>query len=377
MRGAVGLIVAIAISQVVTSVYAAGEPRIRAQNKASAASQAEKRRVLLPIIRAATDCVARELLEHPRLIEVVEEDRWMLLIPDALLPCHDALQQLALEHDRLHGPGSGKKFLNGAYLKDLPRALATRLKPEADRLISEAGKEVSRRVAEAGRLEAERQAAVARLESARQQRTESLERARDLSRNRLYRCAEDALDEQFRSSEAVEVLAASAMTVCEDEVEQAVDAALAAFRSRSDEAQHASDGFNLRDEIKKVVQQNVITVAARARMAAAGGSRTFLAARAAAAKRAQQGLAASAMRELTECLDAASSMAEGRPAERDRTIEAMLELCRPELEGLARASFLEDPSSPLDGFRERAVLAAREEAGAIYSGMLSTRPDPQ
>jgi hypothetical protein len=82
------------------------------------------------IIIAATDCVAAAALNNPNITTLYREDRlkevtnWIVLNSSA---CDTQLRAMRLFHDRLYGEGTGRRFLLGDYLADLPRAVGQRI----------------------------------------------------------------------------------------------------------------------------------------------------------------------------------------------------------------------------------------------------------
>jgi hypothetical protein len=82
-------------------------------------------------VKAATDCVAKVALNNPNITTLYREDRlnevtdWIVLRSSA---CDSPLRAMRLLHDRLYGEGTGRIFLRGDYLADLPRAVGERIK---------------------------------------------------------------------------------------------------------------------------------------------------------------------------------------------------------------------------------------------------------
>jgi hypothetical protein len=81
-------------------------------------------------IKAATDCVAAAALNNPNITTLYRQDRlkevtnWIVLKSSA---CDNQLKAMRLLHDRLYGEGTGRRFLLGDYLDDLPRAVGERI----------------------------------------------------------------------------------------------------------------------------------------------------------------------------------------------------------------------------------------------------------
>jgi hypothetical protein len=89
-------------------------------------------------IKTATDCVATAALNNADIVKLYRENRlkkatdWIVLKSDA---CDNPLRAMRLLHDRLYGEGTGRTFLRGAYLVDLPRAVRERISDEVEKRI--------------------------------------------------------------------------------------------------------------------------------------------------------------------------------------------------------------------------------------------------
>src|SRR6202022_99559 len=87
-------------------------------------------------IKAATDCVAQAALNNPNIITLYRENRlkpvtdWIVLKSSA---CDNPLRAMRLLHDEIYGDGTGRKFLLGDYLADLPRAVGERIGNEIEK----------------------------------------------------------------------------------------------------------------------------------------------------------------------------------------------------------------------------------------------------
>ena len=91
-------------------------------------------------IKAASDCVAAAALKNPNITGFYRESRlkeitdWIVLKSNA---CENQLTAMRLLHDKLHGAGTGRGFVLGDYLTDLPRAVGERIRFEVARRIAE------------------------------------------------------------------------------------------------------------------------------------------------------------------------------------------------------------------------------------------------
>ena len=94
-------------------------------------------------IKAASDCVAAAALNNPNITSSYREGRlkeitdWIVLKSNA---CENQLTAMRLLHDKLYGAGTGRGFVFGDYLADLPRAVGERIKFQVERRIAESGR---------------------------------------------------------------------------------------------------------------------------------------------------------------------------------------------------------------------------------------------
>jgi hypothetical protein len=82
-------------------------------------------------VKAATDCVATAALKDPSITTLYREDRLDEVTDRIVLHsnvCDNPLRAMRLLHDRLYGEGTGRRFLRGDYLADLPRAVSERIR---------------------------------------------------------------------------------------------------------------------------------------------------------------------------------------------------------------------------------------------------------
>jgi hypothetical protein len=141
----------VVIAGITLATVAAAVGTAFAQSPADLLEQ-QRWRALLPAVRTSTDCFAREVLNHPRVLEAVSADRQSgaqqrldgLFGEISRAGCQAELNFMVSEHDRIYGQGTGWPFARGPYRADLPRAVLAR-----------AGTEIERRIAHAEKLEAE------------------------------------------------------------------------------------------------------------------------------------------------------------------------------------------------------------------------------
>src|SRR5581483_11467976 len=105
---AVALIVSVATAPVV-------EPR----GAAAQMSISQKNAAMQPLVRSATECIARTVAADPRLHHADLGD----LIVDSMPPCIGSVRAMIDTYDRYFGAGAGEAFFMGPYLDVLPRAV--------------------------------------------------------------------------------------------------------------------------------------------------------------------------------------------------------------------------------------------------------------
>jgi hypothetical protein len=175
----------------------------------------------------------------------------------------------------------------------------------------------------------------------------------------MYECTTKELAELVVSAESAEILATAAMTICNKEVQAALDSAVQLMRLQGS----STDG--LRDELSGVVKRNVVTNAVQARANARQASPTAQSLPAAAPP--INSARNSNMKTVDECLKLASSLREGQLVEQEKLVSMMLDICRPEIEGEARSKFLADPSKSLTDLRTQALESAVTQAKSLIN----------
>ncbi|MBJ6125467.1 hypothetical protein [Microvirga splendida] len=290
-------------------------------------SDAQKRRLHLPYVRAATDCYARAIEANTSALDLAVQGRWYDALSAVGKTCDAPALAMINVHDQLYGPGTGANFFKGPYAEDLPRAVGTRLSGAIARRSSE----------------------VEQANAVRKQRSEEAAKARDLLRDRMYACTTSEIEDLVASSESAEVLATAAMTICNKEVQAALDAAMEVVRLDG----VAPDG--IRSSLNDVIKKNVVTSAVQARASARKAQPPAQALPAALPKTSSQ---ASNIQTPENCLKDASSLREGQLVDQEKLISTMLDICRPEIENAARVKFLADPTQSLADLRTQALESA-------------------
>lgn len=217
-------------------------------------TEGQKRRILAPLVRAATDCIARNALAQPGIVEAYRGLNLQPIISVAWTWCTNEIGQVATEHDKLHGPGTGTIFVQGPYATDLPRAVTSRIKVE-----------VERRIAANDAAEAERRADAARAEARRRHEVAQAENAASTTKALFYSCANAELAKLVGSAETAETLTTAALTLCRREAADAMDAATSAVRLKGEIPETEIRTF--REALRGIYRENVLTSAVQVKAA--------------------------------------------------------------------------------------------------------------
>jgi hypothetical protein len=106
------------------------DPRVA--DPASHLSPQQKNRAMQPLVRTATECIARSVASDPRFNVQAKADRIGDLIVDSVPLCADAVRAMIDRYDHYFGSGAGEAFFMGPYLDVLPTAVS-RFVRELDR----------------------------------------------------------------------------------------------------------------------------------------------------------------------------------------------------------------------------------------------------
>lgn len=202
------------------------------------------RRHHVPSVRAATTCIAREIMSAPGIVDAYKAGNVEPLLEEPIRRCWPAVTVMLSEGDRIYGPGMGGVFYRGPYLSDLPRAVMVMIKPMiADRQAEEARQEAQRKADEAVAEQAQRDAQAKADEEARiaderrkaeeeEAKTIALQKEEEhrkqldvakgsmsLLRDEAYSCLSEKVKSLVRSGESSDVISSAAMTICGPQID--------------------------------------------------------------------------------------------------------------------------------------------------------------
>jgi hypothetical protein len=81
----------------------------------------QKSETLRPLVRRATECIARSVAANPR-FQSAQTDLGELIV-DSMSSCAAPVRTMIDTCDSLYGDGAGDAFFNGPYLDILPKAV--------------------------------------------------------------------------------------------------------------------------------------------------------------------------------------------------------------------------------------------------------------
>src|SRR5215471_17858230 len=82
----------------------------------------QKDAAVRPLVRSATECVARTVSASPGFAEHASSGDINDLIVASMASCVDAMRAMIDAYDRYYGSGAGETFFSGPYLDILPAA---------------------------------------------------------------------------------------------------------------------------------------------------------------------------------------------------------------------------------------------------------------
>jgi hypothetical protein len=87
---------------------------------------------LLPLIRAATQCIVHAVTNHRGYEDTLRPSELEELITDAMDACAIPVRTMIDTHDEMYGRGSGEAFFLGPYLDAVPGVVGTQVRAPAD-----------------------------------------------------------------------------------------------------------------------------------------------------------------------------------------------------------------------------------------------------
>jgi hypothetical protein len=108
----------------VALVVSAAVAPIEESNGAVIQMSVQQRNVAIqPLVRSATECIARSVVADPRFDAHGDDSQLGDLIVTSMHACVGPVRAMIDAYDRYFGDGSGEAFFMGPYLDILPRAV--------------------------------------------------------------------------------------------------------------------------------------------------------------------------------------------------------------------------------------------------------------
>lgn len=289
-----------------------------------------RRKLVAPAIRAATDCISREVLNEWGVLDYVRTGHLGDTLDGPIRRCSGVVGFMTAEFDRVYYQGAGETFLKGAYRDDLPRAVLKRIGPEVTRrqaeldrqradavrrqaeddrlrdqkreeeraaserrraederkaaeiraeterrqieLRAEAEKRDAERKIEAEKRESDRRAEMIRQADLKRQQLDAATKAADILKDRMYTCAAREMQDLVKSGENADVLASAAMTLCSTEVDKALDGLIEAKKIETDAVVGYAEAEAVKTAGRAVIRDRVLANAVKVKAAKASGS---------------------------------------------------------------------------------------------------------
>jgi hypothetical protein len=83
----------------------------------------QKNAAMQPLVRSATECIARAVTGDPRFGKELPSDLGDLIV-DSIPTCVRPVQAMIAGYDRYFGEGAGEAFFMGPYLDALPTVVS-------------------------------------------------------------------------------------------------------------------------------------------------------------------------------------------------------------------------------------------------------------
>lgn len=106
-------------------VLAASNPAIDLDRSVAHLSAQQKSAAVQPLVRRATECVAKNVAADPRIETMDQPGVLGDLIVASMPTCAELMRAMIEEVDRYFGSGSGEAYFSGPYLDALPAAVNT------------------------------------------------------------------------------------------------------------------------------------------------------------------------------------------------------------------------------------------------------------
>jgi hypothetical protein len=94
-------------------------PAVEPQGSVAQMTAQQKNAAVQPLVRSATDCIARAVAADPRFGKIISSEIGDLIV-DSIPACVRPVRAMIDGYDRYFGDGTGQTFFMGPYLDVLP-----------------------------------------------------------------------------------------------------------------------------------------------------------------------------------------------------------------------------------------------------------------
>ncbi len=126
--GALGIIAGalLGLSLVINVFINRASPDAATQDRfqTSHISEQQGNAAVRPLMRAATECIARRVAANPRFVQLSSNGDVGDLIVESITLCLSAVRALIHAHDEFFGDGTGESFFTGPFLDVLPATVS-------------------------------------------------------------------------------------------------------------------------------------------------------------------------------------------------------------------------------------------------------------
>jgi hypothetical protein len=112
-------------------VNVAASPLEESASAALHLTMQQKNAAMQPLMRSATECIARTVTADPRFAQARTNEVGDLIV-DSMPACVAPVRAMIDAYDRYFGEGSGEAFFMGPYLDVLPKAVSNWVRDKAN-----------------------------------------------------------------------------------------------------------------------------------------------------------------------------------------------------------------------------------------------------
>lgn len=192
----------------------------------------------------------------------------------------------------------------------------------------------------------------------------ALKGSAELLRGRMQECAAVEVRKLLKSGEGAAILADAALTICRHAVEDAVESSVRLRRAGMGRAMGTAEELEFRASLRATLRDTVLSDAVAVRADDDRRREQLTHATAQLAAQPIDGL----KKAVTTCVEVFGAKLKNDFRHGDDAVESITEMCRPEIESLARVAFLADNAIGLQKARDEALAFAVQTAAKLFGG---------